>query len=296
MALFEGVGTALITPFDENEDINYKKLEYLINRQIEDGVDALIICGTTGESATLSEEEHLDVIREAVKIVSNRIPVIAGSGSNSTKTAIEMSKKAEEAGVDGLLVVSPYYNKSTQQGLYEHYSIIAESVKLPIILYNVPGRTGINIEPETIYRLARDVKNIVGVKEATGNISQSSKIASLTRELEDFSIYSGNDDQIVPICSLGGKGVISVASHIIPRQVRDMVMCFRQGDVERALELQNIYLDLMNALFIEVNPIPVKEALNMLGYEVGGYRRPLIPMSSKNRELLKNELIKVGLI
>lgn len=294
MAIFEGVGTALITPFHENGDVNFEKLEWLINKQIEDGVDALIICGTTGESSTLTEDEHMEVIRKAVKMIDKRVPMIAGTGSNCTKTAIRFSKEAEEAGADGLLVVSPYYNKATQDGLYEHFKDIADAVSIPVILYNIPGRTGINIEPNTIYRLAKDVKNIVAVKEATANISQVAKIASLTKDL-DFAIYSGNDDEVVPICSLGGKGVISVASHVIPKVMHDMVRSYLDGDCKKALELQNKYLPLCNSLFIDVNPIPVKEAMNLMGMEVGGYRKPLTPMSEAHRNVLREELIKAGI-
>lgn len=293
MAIFEGAGTALITPFHENGDINYDKLAWLIEEQIAAGIDALVICGTTGEASTLTEEEHMDVIRASVKMIKKRVPVIAGTGSNCTMTAIRFSKEAEEAGADALLVVSPYYNKASKQGLYEHFKDIADSVTLPVILYNIPGRTGVNIEPDTIYRLARDVKNIVAVKEATGNISQIAKIAALTSEL-DFAIYSGNDDEVVPICSLGGKGVISVSSHIIPKVMHDMVRSYLDGDCKKALQLQNQYLSLCNSLFIDVNPIPVKEAMNLLGMEVGGYRKPLTPMSEELKDKLRKELNKAG--
>ena len=295
MSIFEGVATALITPFCQDGSVNYAKLEELINKQIDDGVDGLVICGTTGESATLTEKEHMDVIRESVKFVNGRVPVIAGTGSNCTQTAIEMSKEAEEYGADGLLLVSPYYNKATAEGLYEHFADTANAVKIPVILYNIAGRTGINIEPETIYKLARDVKNIVAVKEASGNISQIAKIAALTKDLE-FDIYSGNDDQVVALCAMGGRGVISVASHIIPKQMHDMVISFRAGDTKKALDIQNKYLSLINTLFIDVNPIPVKEAMNLLGYEVGGFRKPLTPMSDVHRDILKNELVKAGLL
>ena len=295
MSIFEGVATALITPFCQDGSVNYAKLEELINKQIDDGVDGLVICGTTGESATLTEKEHMDVIRESVKFVNGRVPVIAGTGSNCTQTAIEMSREAEEYGADGLLLVSPYYNKATAEGLYEHFADTANAVKIPVILYNIAGRTGINIEPETIYKLARDVKNIVAVKEASGNISQIAKIAALTKDL-DFDIYSGNDDQVVAICAMGGRGVISVASHIIPKQMHDMVMSFRAGDTKKAIDIQNKYLSLINTLFIDVNPIPVKEAMNLLGHEVGGFRKPLTPMSDVHRDILKNELVKAGLL
>ncbi len=295
MSIFEGVATALITPFCQDGSVNYAKLEELINKQIDDGVDGLVICGTTGESATLTEKEHMDVIHESVKFVNGRVPVIAGTGSNCTQTAIEMSREAEEYGADGLLLVSPYYNKATAEGLYEHFADTANAVKIPVILYNIAGRTGINIEPETIYKLARDVKNIVAVKEASGNISQIAKIAALTKDL-DFDIYSGNDDQVVALCAMGGRGVISVASHIIPKQMHDMVISFRAGDTKKALDIQNKYLSLINTLFIDVNPIPVKEAMNLLGHEVGGFRKPLTPMSDVHRDILKNELVKAGLL
>lgn len=295
MSIFEGVATALITPFCQDGSVNYAKLEELINKQIDDGVDGLVICGTTGESATLTEKEHMDVIRESVKFVNGRVPVIAGTGSNCTQTAVEMSREAEEYGADGLLLVSPYYNKATAEGLYEHFADTANAVKIPVILYNIAGRTGINIEPETIYKLARDVKNIVAVKEASGNISQIAKIAALTKDL-DFDIYSGNDDQVVALCAMGGRGVISVASHIIPKQMHDMVISFRAGDTKKALDIQNKYLSLINTLFIDVNPIPVKEAMNLLGHEVGGFRKPLTPMSDVHRDILKNELVKAGLL
>lgn len=294
MAIFEGVGTALITPFNDKNEVNYEKFQWLIDYQIEAGVDALVICGTTGEASTLTEEEHMDVIRAAVRMIDKRVPVIAGTGSNCTATAIRFSKEAEEAGADALLVVSPYYNKASQEGLYEHFKDIAEAVSIPVILYNIPGRTGINIEPNTIYRLAKDVKNIVAVKEATGNISQIAKIAALTADM-DFAIYSGNDDEVVPICSLGGKGVISVSSHIIPKQMHDMVRSYLDGDVKKALKIQNQYLHLCNSLFIDVNPIPVKEAMNLMGMDVGGFRKPLTPMSEANRNLLREELTKAGI-
>ena len=295
MSIFEGVATALITPFGPDGSVNYAKLEELINKQIEDGVDGLVICGTTGESATLTEKEHMDVIRESVKFVNGRVPVIAGTGSNCTQTAIEMSKEAEEYGADGLLLVSPYYNKATAEGMYEHFADTANAVNIPVILYNIPGRTGVNIDPETIYRLAKDVKNIVAVKEASGNISNIAKIAGLTAGL-DFDIYSGNDDQVVALCAMGGKGVISVVSHVIPKEMHDLVMSFINGDAKKSLEIQNKYLSLINTLFIDVNPIPVKEAMNLLGYEVGGYRKPLTPMSDAHREILRKELINVGLL
>lgn len=295
MSIFEGVATALITPFCPDGSVNYAKLEELINKQIEDGVDGFVICGTTGESATLTEKEHMEVIRESVKFVNGRVPVIAGTGSNCTQTAIEMSKEAEGYGADGLLLVSPYYNKATAEGMYEHFADTSNAVKIPVVLYNIPGRTGVNIEPETVYRLAKDVKNIVAVKEASGNISNIAKIAALTADL-DFDIYSGNDDQVVALCAMGGKGVISVVSHIIPKEMHNLVMSFRNGDSKKALDIQNKYLSLINTLFIDVNPIPVKEAMNLLGYEAGGFRKPLTPMSDAHREILRKELMNAGLL
>ncbi len=295
MRIFEGVATALITPFHEDLSVNYEKLAELIDKQIEDGVDALVICGTTGEAATLTEEEHMEVIRSAAKMINGRIPMIAGTGSNSTATAIKMSKEAEEAGADAVLLVSPYYNKGTQQGIYEHFADTANAINIPVVLYNIQGRTGVNIEPATIARLAKDVPNIVAVKEASGNISQVAKIRKMT-DPETFSIYSGNDDQVVPLMSLGGSGVISVASHVIPGVMHKMVMDYLAGDVKSACELQIRYLNLMNALFCEVNPIPVKEALNILGCEVGPFRKPLTPMSPEHRELVIRELKAAGLM
>lgn len=295
MRIFEGVATALITPFHEDLSVNYEKLAELIDKQIEDGVDALVICGTTGEAATLTEEEHMEVIRSAAKMINGRIPMIAGTGSNSTATAIKMSKEAEEAGADAVLLVSPYYNKGTQQGIYEHFADTANAISIPVVLYNIQGRTGVNIEPATIAKLAKDVPNIVAVKEASGNISQVAKIRQMT-DPETFSIYSGNDDQVVPLMSLGGSGVISVASHVIPGVMHKMVMDYLAGDVKSACELQIRYLNLMNALFCEVNPIPVKEALNILGCEVGPFRKPLTPMSPEHKELVIRELKAAGLM
>lgn len=295
MAIFEGVATALITPFNDDESVNFDKLKWLIDKQIDDGVDAFVITGTTAEAATLTEDEHIEVIAEAVKQVNGRVPVIAGTGSNCTRTAIDLSRRAEAAGADAVLLVSPYYNKATQQGLYEHFKDTCDAIKIPAVLYNIKSRTGVNIEPVTIARLAKDVPNIKGVKEASGDISQIGTIASLTEGM-DFSIYSGNDDQVVPICALGGKGVISVASHVIPRAMHDIVRSFLDGDTEKALKLQNHYLDLMHKLFIEVNPIPVKEALNIMGYGVGPFRKPLCPMSDEHRDCLRETLKKYDLL
>lgn len=294
MAIFKGAGVALVTPMFDNGDVNYEKLYELIDFQIENGTDSIIICGTTGESATLSEEEHLNVIKECVKHVNKRVPVIAGTGSNSTASAIWMSREAEKAGADGLLVVTPYYNKATQNGLYAHFKAIAEAVKLPIILYSVASRTGVNIEPATVARLFNDVENIVGIKEASGNISQVAEIMHLTNGKID--LYSGNDDQIVPILSLGGIGVISVLSNVAPKETHDIVMNYLEGNIEAARELQLKYLAVVKNLFSEVNPIPVKAALNMMGKEVGTLRMPLSEMDAAKAEVLKEEMKKVGIL
>ncbi|WP_251492979.1 4-hydroxy-tetrahydrodipicolinate synthase [Otoolea muris] len=294
MSIFEGAGVALITPFKEGGEINYKKLEELVEEQIAGGTDSIIVCGTTGESATLTHDEHIREIQFVCKVVNGRIPVVAGTGSNCTSTAVYLSQCAQEAGADGLLLVSPYYNKSTQKGLKAHFTEIAKSVKLPILLYNVPSRTGVNIEPETIVDLCKSVDNIVGVKEASGNFSAIAKIASLSRGWVD--IYSGNDDQTVPILSLGGKGVISVLSNIAPRQVHDMCAAYFAGKTEESLRLQLKAVPLIEALFCEVNPIPVKEALNMMGKEAGPYRKPLVAMDPANKERLRREMEAYGLL
>lgn len=276
MSIFEGAGVALVTPFKENGEINYSKLEQLVEDQIAGGTDSIIVCGTTGEAATLTHDEHIREIRFVCDIVNGRIPVIAGTGSNCTATSVYLSKCAEEAGADGLLLVSPYYNKSTQKGLKVHFTEVAEAVKLPILLYNVPSRTGINIAPETIVELCKEVENIVGVKEASGNFSSIAKIASMSNGWVD--LYSGNDDQIVPLMSLGGKGVISVLSNIAPAKVHEMCEAHLKGDVAKSCKMQLEAIPLIEALFCEVNPIPVKEAMNMMGMEVGPYRKPLVEM------------------
>lgn len=294
MSIFEGAGVAIVTPFKESGEVNYTKLTELLEEQIAGGTDSIIICGTTGESATMTHDEHVKVIRHTCSIVGGRIPVIAGTGSNCTQTAVYLSQCAEEVGADGLLLVSPYYNKSTQKGLKVHFTEIANAVKIPVLLYNVPSRTGININPETIVSLCRDVENIVGVKEASGNFSAIAQMASMSKGWVD--IYSGNDDQIVPILALGGKGVISVMSNIAPRQVHDMCEAFFKGDIEKSCKLQLDAIPLLNALFCEVNPIPVKEAMNMMGKGVGPYRKPLVEMDPANKELLKRELINYGLL
>ncbi|SFO39343.1 4-hydroxy-tetrahydrodipicolinate synthase [Pseudobutyrivibrio sp. JW11] len=281
MTLFKGAGVALITPFNEDDTVNYDMLGTLIDRQIEGHTDAIVVCGTTGEPATMTEEEKLSVIDFTVKRVNHRIPVIAGAGSNSTKLVIDFSKKLEKLGVDGLLIVTPFYNKATQQGLYEHYTAIAHEVKLPIIMYNVPSRTGCNIQPETAMRLGLENSNIVGIKEASGDISQITKLASLCRGCLD--IYSGNDDQVIPILSLGGIGVISVLSNVAPQGTHDMVMEYLNGNEEKARRLQLDYLELVDALFCEVNPIPVKSTMNMLGFNVGSLRLPLTEMEEEHK-------------
>lgn len=294
MAIFKGAGVALITPFNEDETVNYDMLGELIERQIAGKTDAIIVCGTTGEPATMTEDEKLAVIKYAVEKTAGRIPVIAGTGGNATSVVIDFSKKAEALGVDGLLVVTPFYNKATQNGLYAHYKEVAKAVSLPIIMYNVPSRTGCNIAPETAVCLARDCENIVGIKEASGNISQVAKLAKQAGGILD--IYSGNDDQVIPILSLGGIGVISVLSNVAPKAAHDMVMEYLEGDRKKAAALQLDYLDLINALFCEVNPIPVKGAMNLMGYNVGKLRLPLTEIEDAHRELVKKCLKEAGLI
>ena len=293
MSIFKGAAVAIITPMTETQEVNYEKLGELIEEQIAGGTDAIVICGTTGEASTLSHEEHLDAIKYTVEKVNHRIPVIAGTGSNSTETAIYLSQKAKKYGVDGLLLVSPYYNKATQKGLIAHFTAIADSVKVPVILYNIQGRTGVNIAPETIVYLFNNVENIVAVKEASGNISQVAKIMQLTDGKID--LYSGNDDQVVPILSLGGSGVISVLSNVAPRETHDMVQKFLDGDVAGSREIQLRALPLIDALFCEVNPIPVKAALNLMGKEVGPLRLPLTEMEPQNQERLAKAMKDFGI-
>lgn len=290
MEIFKGVGTAMVTPFKEGK-VNFEEFGKLLEDQIKAKVSAVIVCGTTGESATMSEEEKKDLIKYAVDKSSNRIKVIAGTGSNNTMNAIKMSKYAEEVGVDGLLVVTPYYNKTTQEGLYAHYKAIADSVELPIILYNVPSRTGVNITPETCLRLSK-IENIVGIKEASGNMSQVNKIAHLC---EDFAIYSGNDDMIIPILSIGGKGVISVLSNVMPKYTKDMIDEYFYGDNVKAGKMQTNIMDMVDALFCEVNPTPVKYILNEMGYDYGDPRLPLVPLSDKNKLKVDKVLVKYNL-
>ncbi len=293
MAIFKGAGVAIATPFYDNGEVNYDEFARLIEFQIENGTDAIIVCGTTGEAATMSEEEHMEVVKFCIEKVNKRIPVIAGTGSNCTETAVKLSKLAKEYGADGLLLVTPYYNKTTQGGLIAHFEAVAKAVDLPILLYNVPSRTGCNILPETAVKLCRDNKNIVGIKDATGNIAQTSKMMQLAGGCID--LYSGNDDEIVPIMSVGGLGVISVLSNVAPKQTHDICQKCLEGDFAAARELQFKALPLVNALFCEVNPIPVKSALNMLGFEAGPLRLPLTEMEPAHQEVLKAEMKKFGL-
>ena len=294
MSIFKGAGVAIVTPMKENGEVNYEKFAEMIEFQIANGTDAIIGCGTTGESSTLTHEEHLDVIKYCTEKVAGRIPVVAGTGSNCTETAVYLSGEAEKYGVDGLLLVSPYYNKATQNGLYTHFKTIAESVKLPIILYNVPSRTGCNILPDTVIRLCHDVENIVGVKEASGNLSQIARLAAKAKGAVD--IYSGNDDQIVPILSLGGKGVISVLSNVAPKETHEICAKYFEGDVEGSRDLQLRAMDLCDALFCEVNPIPVKKALNLMGMEAGSLRLPLTEMEEANAAKLEKAMREFGIL
>lgn len=294
MAIFEGAGVALITPFYPNGEVNFDKLRELLEEQIAGGTDAIISCGTTGESSTMSHEEHVEVVRFTCEVVNGRIPVIAGAGSNSTREAVHLSQEAERAGADGLLLVTPYYNKATQNGLIAHYTAIAESVKIPILLYHIPGRTGVTMTPSTIVKLCRDVPNIVGVKEASGNFSAIAEIMNMADGCVD--LYSGNDDQIVPLLSLGGKGVISVLSNIAPQKTHEICRTYLDGDVKKSRELQLQAIPLINALFCEVNPIPVKAALNLMGKEAGPMRLPLTEMELKNQERLAKAMKDYGIL
>ena len=294
MTLFEGAGVALVTPFKENGEVNYEKLEEIVEEQIAGGTDAIIACGTTGEASTMTHEEHLDVIEYICRVTKKRIPVVAGTGSNCTETAVYLSAEAEKRGADGLLLVSPYYNKATQKGLMAHFTAVADAVKIPIILYNIPGRTGVTIKPETIAALCRDVDNIVGVKEASGNFSAIATLMSLSDGKVD--LYSGNDDQIVPLLSLGGKGVISVLSNVAPRQTHDICASYFAGDVKTSAGLQLKAIPLITELFSEVNPIPVKAAMNMMGKGVGPLRMPLTEMEPQNQEKLKKAMADYGIL
>lgn len=294
MAIFKGAGVAIVTPMKDNQDVNYDKLEEMINEQIAAGTDAIVIAGTTGESSTLTMEEHHDVIKAAVEFTKHRIPVVAGTGSNCTRTAIQLSQEAEEAGVDGLLIVTPYYNKATQQGLIGHYSQIADNTKCPIIMYNVPGRTGCNLLPETVAELFKTKENIVGLKEATGNLAQASQTMYLTDGKIDM--YSGEDGLVVPLMSIGAIGVISVWSNVAPTKVHQMCDSFFKGDIETARQIQREGLPLVDALFSEVNPIPVKKALNLMGKEVGPLRSPLCEMSEANAVKLAEVMKAYGIL
>lgn len=294
MSIFKGAAVAIVTPMKENGEVNYEKLKDLIEFQIANGTDAIVACGTTGEASTLTHEEHLDVIKYCVEVVAGRVPVVAGTGSNATDTAVYLSTEAEKYGADGLLLVSPYYNKATQNGLYQHFKTVADSVKIPVLLYNVPSRTGCNILPETVVRLCKDVENIVGVKEASGNISQIAHLAAIADGCVD--IYSGNDDQIVPIMALGGIGVISVLSNVAPRQTHEICRKFLDGDVAGSRKMQLEALNLCNALFCEVNPIPVKKALNLMGMEAGPLRMPLTEMEQANAARLKKAMEDYGIL
>lgn len=294
MAIFKGAGVAIVTPMKDNQDVNYDKLEELINQQIDAGTDAIVIAGTTGESSTLTMEEHRDVIKAAVEFTKHRVPVVAGTGSNCTRTAIQLSQEAEEDGVDGLLIVTPYYNKATQAGLISHYSQIADSTKCPIIMYNVPGRTGCNLLPETVATLFAAKENIVGLKEATGNMAQASKTRALTDGKIDM--YSGEDGLVVPLLSIGAVGVISVWSNVAPAKVHQMCDSFFKGDIETARKIQLEGLPLVDALFSEVNPIPVKKALNLMGMEVGPLRSPLCEMGETNAAKLAEVMKNYGLL
>ena len=292
--IFEGAGVAIVTPFKENGEVNFDKLEELTEEQISGHTDCIVVAGTTGEAATMSDAEQIAVIRHVCQVVNKRIPVVAGTGSNCTAHAIEMSIQAEQAGADGVLLVSPYYNKATQNGLKAHFTAIANAIKIPAILYNVPSRTGCNIAPATIVDLCKHVDNIVAVKEASGNFSAVAQIMNLSDGCVD--VYSGNDDQIVPLLALGGKGVISVLSNVAPKETHDICELFFKGDIEGSRRLQLKALPLIDALFCEVNPIPVKAALNLMGKEVGAPRLPLTVMESANQEKLKSELIQFGLL
>ena len=293
MAIFKGAGVALITPMKDNYEVNYDKLDEILEEQIANETDSIIICGTTGESATMTEQEHLDVIKFAIERVNHRIPVIAGTGSNCTRTAIQLSKEAQEDGADGILLVTPYYNKATQAGLIQHYTAVANEAKAPIIMYSVASRTGCNIEPATVAHLVKNVDNIVGIKEATGDLSQIAKMMSLADG--QLELYSGNDDQVLPILSLGGLGVISVLSNVAPKFTHDMVMKYFDGDTKGATEDQLKALPLINALFSEVNPIPVKTAMNLMGMNVGPLRMPLCEMEEDTKAALAKEIEKFGL-
>ena len=293
MSLFKGAGVALVTPFKQDGSVNYEKVEELIEFQLKNNIDALIICGSTGEASTLTDEEQIETIRVAVSAAKKRVPVIAGAGSNYTEHGVELCVGSQAAGADGIMLVTPYYNKTTPKGLIEHYTKLAASVDLPIIVYNVPSRTGLNIAPKTMKALS-GISNITGIKEASGNIVQVAEIAELCGE--NFDIYAGNDDYVVPIMSLGGRGVISTAANVIPRQMHEMTEKFFNGDINSAAKLQLGMLELVRALFCEVNPIPVKTALNIMGFDAGGYRMPLTTMEPANEAFLRKAMENYGLL
>lgn len=294
MSIFTGAAVALITPMHDDGSVNYDEMERIVNDQIEGGTDAIVVCGTTGEASTMSHDEHVETIKACVDMAKKRVPVIAGTGSNCTETAVFLSKEAYKVGADALLLVSPYYNKATQNGLKKHFTSVAKNVDLPVILYNIQGRTGVNIKPQTIAELGAEVDNIVAVKEASGDISQVAEIIQRTEGKID--VYSGNDDQIVPIVSLGGKGVISVLSNILPRETHDIVAKFMEGDVKGSAALQLKYLSLAKVLLSsEVNPIPVKAAMNMMGYNVGSLRMPLTEMEDENKAVLRKAMEDAGI-
>ena len=297
MSVFTGAGVALVTPMNEDGSVNYEKLGELVEFHIKNQTDSIIICGTTGEASTLSDEEHIECIRYCCEVANKRIPVVAGTGSNCTQSAIDLSVKAAEAGADALLVVTPYYNKCTQNGLKAHYKAIASAVNIPIIMYNIPGRTGVKIMPETVVSLCKEVPNIVGVKDATGDLSEVANVLSLAKKNGiEIDLYSGNDDQIIPIMSLGGKGVISVLSNVVPKETHDMTQAFFDGDTKKAMDMQLEYFDFIGALFCEVNPIPVKKAMNLMGMNVGSLRAPLTEMEEANAKRLENEMKALGII
>lgn len=294
MAIFTGAGVAIVTPMKEDGAVDFNALERLIDFQVENGTDAIVITGTTGEASTLSHEEHIETVACAVSATNKRIPVIAGTGSNSTETAIYLSKEAQKAGADGVLLVSPYYNKATQRGLYEHFADTAHAIDIPVVLYNIQGRTGVNIAPATVASLYHDVENIVGIKEASGDISQVAEI--MQRTDGGIDLYSGNDDQIVPLLSLGGKGVISVLSNIAPRDTHDIVAKYLAGDVAGSRDLQLKYLPLIHSLFCEVNPIPVKKATYLMGYGADRVRKPLTVMEPAHEAVMVEEMKKMGIL
>ena len=292
MSIFTGAGVALITPMHEDGSVNYEEMERIVNDKILNGTDAIIVCGTTGEASTMTHEEHIETIKACVDMTKKRVPVIAGTGSNCTATAAYLSKEAQNAGADGVLVVSPYYNKATQAGLKKHFTEIAKAIDIPVILYNIPGRTGVNIQPKTIADMVAEVENIIGVKEASGDLSQVAELLSLAQG--EIDVYSGNDDQIVPIVALGGKGVISVLSHVVPKDTHDMVIKLIEGDVEGSRNLQLKYIPLITALFSEVNPIPVKAAMELMGFQAGPLRMPLTRMEEAHKQVLRQAMIDAG--